>query len=172
MKTRLCKLTVASALLILLISTHGYSQGDTFLTRVQGKWLGEGTVFGSAAVVQIKWEWVLAGKFMRLDLRHEVASNSSKQVFEGQAYYQPQGVDKYAAHWFDSRGVTFPIKAYVEGNTLTSLWGSPDKEEGKSTYQLVDDSTLRVVDSVKQNDIGITLGVAGAFGLTRLMTNL
>ena len=90
---------------------------------------------------------------MRLNLRHEVsAPNSSKQIFEGQAYYQPQGIDKYAAQWFDSRGVTFPIKAYVEGNTLTSLWGSPDKEEGKSTYQLVDDSTLRVVDSVKQKD--------------------
>ena len=90
---------------------------------------------------------------MKVSLRHEVSTpNNSKQIFEGLAYYQPQGTDKYAAHWFDSRGVTFPIKAYVEGNTLTSLWGSPDKEEGKSTYQLIDDSTLRVVDSVKQKD--------------------
>ena len=90
---------------------------------------------------------------MTLSLRHEVsAPNSSKQIFEDHAYYQPQGMDKYAAHWFDSRGVPFPIKAYVEGNTLTSLWGSPDKEEGKSTYQLIDDGTLRVVDSVKQKD--------------------
>ena len=153
MKTRLCKLTVASALLIFLIPTHASSQGDAFLTRVQGDWVGEGKVFGNTAVVQIKWEWVLAGKFVKLSLRHEVgAPNNSKQIFEGQAYYQPQGADKYAAHWFDSRGVTFPIKAYVEGNTLTSLWGSPDKEEGKSTYQLIDDSTLRVVDSVKQKD--------------------
>ena len=153
MKTRWAKLTFVSALLLFLIPTHASSQTDTLLSRVQGNWLGEGTIFGNAAVVQIKWESVLASKFMKLSLRHEVSTpNNSKQIFEGLAYYQPQGTDKYAAHWFDSRGVTFPIKAYVEGNTLTSLWGSPDKEEGKSTYQLIDDSTLRVVDSVKQKD--------------------
>ncbi len=33
-----------------------------------------------------------------------------------------------------------------------ALWGSPEKEEGKSTYRLLDEGTMEVVDSVKQKD--------------------
>ena len=153
MKTRLLKLTFVAALLVFIIPTHASSQADTFLTRLQGDWQGEGTVFGRAATLQIKWEWILNNKFLRLSLRHESrAPNNTNQIFEGQAYYRPEGMDKYAAHWFDSRGVTFTIRSHVEGNTLTSFWGSPDTEEGKSTYQLINHSTLQVVDAVKQKD--------------------
>lgn len=153
MKTRLFKLTFMSALLLFVVPTYGSSQAATLLMRLQGNWEGQGKVFGRAAVVQLKWEWVLASKFMRLGLRHEVsAANKENQIFEGHAYYSPQGADKFAAQWFDSRGVTFPIKAHVEGSTLIAFWGSPEKEEGKTTYRLIDDSTLQVVDAVKQND--------------------
>src|SRR5262245_45728536 len=144
MKNRLFKLTFVCTLLVFLIPTHVSSQAGSFLTRLQGNWQGEGTVFGRPATLQIKWESILNDKFMKLSLRQEMeARNSSRQIFEGHAYYQPKGMDKYAAQWFDSRGVTFPINSYVEGDTLTSLWGSPNTEEGKSTYQLIDDSTLR-----------------------------
>ena len=153
MKIRLLRLTVVSALLVFFVPVRASSQADMFLTRLLGNWQGEGTVLGKAATVQINWEWILNDKFLRLSVRHETnAPNNTKQIFEGQAYYYAQGTDKYAAHWFDSRGVTFTIKSHVEGNTLTSFWGSPDTEEGKSTYQLIDGTTLRVVDAVKQKD--------------------
>lgn len=141
-----------SVLLLLLVPVQASSQ-DKFLNSLQGEWHGEGKAFGGAALMQIKWEWVLNNKFLRLTMRNEIsAPNRPKQIFEGQAYYRENGVDKYAAHWFDSRGITFPIKAQLEGNTLIASWGTPETEEGRSTYQLIDQTTLEVVDAVKQKD--------------------
>lgn len=129
------------------------SQNNQFLSRLEGSWQGDGKAFGMAANMQLKWEWVLNKKFLRLSLKNEMSTpNGQKQVFEGQAYYQAAGADKYEAQWFDSRGVTFPIKAHLEGDALVAMWGSPDKEEGKSVYRLVDASTLEVIDNVKQKD--------------------
>lgn len=129
------------------------SQNNQFLSRLEGSWQGDGKAFGMAANMQLKWEWVLNKKFLRLSLKNEMSTpNGQKQVFEGQAYYQAMGADKYEAQWFDSRGVTFPIKAHLEGDALVAMWGSPDKEEGKSVYRLVDASTLEVIDNVKQKD--------------------
>src|SRR5687767_67652 len=142
-----------SFLLLLLVPAYASPQDDKFLKRLQGDWEGEGKALGGAARLRIKWEWVLENKFLRLSLKSEIAgADGAKRVFEGQAYYRPDGVDKYAAHWFDSRGMTFPIKAQLEGNALVAWWGSPDTEEGKSTYQLIDETTMEVVDSVKQKD--------------------
>jgi lipocalin len=140
---------VFAALLLLFVP----SQSNQFLSRLEGSWQGDGKAFGMAANMQLKWEWVLNKKFLRLSLKNEMsAPNGQKQVFEGQAYYQATAADKYEAHWFDSRGVTFPIKAHLEGDALVALWGSPDKEEGKSVYRLVDAGTLEVIDNVKQKD--------------------
>jgi len=143
----------APILLLLLTPSQATSQSNQFFARLEGSWQGEGKAFGMGARLQIKWEWVLEKKFLRLTLRNEMSTpNGQKQTFEGQAYYQSSAGDKSDAHWFDSRGVTFPIKAHVEGDALVALWGSPDKEEGKSTYRLIDDGTLEVVDTVKQKD--------------------
>lgn len=140
-------------LVLLLIPVCAFAQRDNFLSRLHGEWEGEGKAFGGAARLRLKWEWVLDNKFLRLSLRNEMSGpDGAKQLFEGQAYYRSAGVDKYAAHWFDSRGTTFPIRATLDGNMMTSWWGSPETEEGKSTYQLIDDQTLEVVDSVKQKD--------------------
>ena len=142
-----------SLLLVLLSSASAASQPNAFFSRLEGTWHGEGKAFGMAARLQIKWEWVLQKKFLRLMLKNEMTTaNGQPQLFEGQAYYQAVGNDKFEAHWFDSRGVSFPIKAHLEGDALIAFWGSPDKEEGKSIYRLVDDATLEVVDTVKQKE--------------------
>lgn len=139
--------------LVLVFPFQAAAQTDKFLNSLKGDWQGEGKAFGGAAHLRLKWEWVLDNKFLRLTLRNEIsAPNGAKQIFEGQAYYRSAGVDKYQAHWFDSRGTTFPIRALLEDNTLTAWWGSPETEEGKSTYQLIDEATMQVVDSVKQKD--------------------
>ena len=153
-----------SLLLLLLVPAHASSQEDKFLQRLQGDWEGEGQAFGGPARLRVKWEWVLENKFLRLSLKSEMsAADGAKRLFEGQAYYRPDGADKYVAHWFDSRGVTFPIKAKLDGSTLVAWWGSPETEEGKSTYQLIDDTTMEVVDSVKQKD-----GTFREFGRAKL----
>lgn len=149
MKSRIVAL---SLLLVLAFPLHAGAQADKFLNSLKGDWEGEGKAFGGAALLRLKWEWVLDNKFLRLTLRNEINAPNGKQIFEGQAYYRSAGVDKYQAHWFDSRGTTFPIRALLEGNTLTAWWGSPETEEGKSTYRLIDEATMLVVDSVKQKD--------------------
>jgi hypothetical protein len=150
MKARIVTL---SLLLVFALPICAAAQTDKFLNSLKGDWEGEGKAFGGAALLRLKWEWVLDNKFLRLTLRNEISmANGAKQIFEGQAYYRSAGVDKYQAHWFDSRGTTFPIRALLEDNTMTAWWGSPETEEGKSTYQLIDEATLEVVDSVKQKD--------------------
>ena len=147
------KTAIVALFFVLVFAVPALSQSDKFLNSLQGEWEGEGKAFGGTALMRIKWEWVLNNKFLRLSLRNEIsAPDRPKQIFEGQAYYRANGVDKYAAHWFDSRGVSFPIKAQLDRHTLIASWGSPETEEGKSTYQLIDEATMEVVDSVKQKD--------------------
>jgi hypothetical protein len=143
---------LAVSLLVFLTATTALSEPNAFLSRLEGNWAGEGKAFGMSTKMQIKWEWVLQKKFLRLTLKNEMSAPNRPQVFEGQAYYQSVGPDKFEAHWFDSRGIVFPIRAQLEGDALVASWGSPDKEEGKTTYRLVDDSTLEVIDTVKQKD--------------------
>mgnify|MGYP003575646260 FL=1 len=151
-------------LLLLVLPAQAAAQDDKFLNRLHGEWQGEGNAFGGPAHLQIKWEWVLENKFLRLHLKSEMSgADGTKRVFEGQAYYRSDGNDKYSAQWFDSRGVTFPIKAQLDGKTLVAWWGSPSTEEGKSTYQLIDETTLEVVDAVKQKD-----GTFREFGRAKL----
>lgn len=153
-----------SLLLLFLIPVLASPQQDKFLSRLQGDWEGDGKALGGTAHLRIKWEWVLDNKFLRLTLKSEMTTaNGAKRVFEGQAYYRSNGADKYAAHWFDSRGVAFPINAQLDGNTLVALWGSPESEQGKSTYQLIDETTMEVVDLVKQKD-----GTFREFGRAKL----
>ncbi len=147
------KRSFASVFLLLVASVQVSAQSEKFLSRLQGSWQGEGKAFGMPANLQVKWEWVLGNKFLRLSLKNEMrAANGQVQVFEGQAFYRATAADKCEAHWFDSRGINFPIKAQVEADTLIAFWGSPEKEEGKSSYRLIDDQTLEVVDWVKQKD--------------------
>lgn len=129
------------------------SQADAFLSRLTGTWQGEGKAFGMLARLHMKWEWVLGNKFLRLSLRNEMRSaNGQIQIFEGHAYYQPAGAGKYEAKWFDSRGISFPIKAHTEGDGLIVLWGSPEQEQGKSVYRIIDPGKVEVVDSSLQKD--------------------
>ncbi len=152
MKISRHKLLAVSTLLVLLTATTATTQTNAFLSRLEGTWQGEGKAFGMPAKMEIKWEWVLVEKFLRLTLENDMGAPNSRRLFQGRAYYKAISADKFEAHWFDSRGESFPIKAQLEGDALVAFWGSPEKEEGKSVYRLVDDSTLEVVDSVKQKD--------------------
>lgn len=157
-KTHVSQFLFLPALFLLLLISSGYAQSPTepLLNRFSGTWSGEGKAFGRTARLDMKWERVLGNKFVRLSLRNEMQSSSGqKQVFEGHAYYQGVGATsdgKYEARWFDSRGVSFHIKAQTEGDSLVAFWGSPETEQGKSVYQIIAPDKMEVVDSVRQKD--------------------
>ena len=141
-----------AALLLVLVAGIAYPQTESVFKRLSGSWSGEGKAMGMPATLRMTWDWVLGEKFLRLSLRNEMtAANGQVQFFEGHAYYQPSA-NKCEGTWFDSRGISFPIKCNVDGDSVTALWGSPEQEQGKSVYRLLADGNLEVVDSVKQPD--------------------
>lgn len=149
MRNRMILLGLA---LLLLVPGRTYSQTESIFKRLHGSWNGEGKTMGAPATLRMNWEWVLDGKFLRLSLKNEIRNTSGQvQLFEGHAYYQP-AEGKCEGTWFDSRGVTFPIKCSVAGQAITALWGGVGQENGKSVYSLLSDGKLEVVDSVKQKD--------------------
>ena len=138
--------------LLLFTASAVYPQSDAIFKRLHGSWSGEGKTLEMPASLRMSWEWVLGEKFLRLSLKNEMkAANGQVQHFEGHAYYQPSEA-KCEGTWFDSRGMSFPIKCTVEGQALTAMWGAAGTENGKSVYSLLSDGKLEVVDSVKQKD--------------------
>jgi hypothetical protein len=73
-------------------------------------------------------------------------------LFEGHAYYRPAGEGRYRGMWFDNAGMFRPLDARRDGDALVSQWGTPDTEQGETTYRLLPDGKMDVVDRVKGQD--------------------
>jgi len=122
--------------------------GDTLLSRFAGQWTGTGTVLNQPSKISISWTWQLNGQFIRLTFRNEMP----KSMFEGHAYYRPSGEGHYRGMWFDNSGMLRPLDATRQGDALVSKWGTPDTEEGETTYRLLPDGKMEIVDRVKSKD--------------------
>lgn len=122
--------------------------------QLEGFWQGEGKFSGMQASAQAKWEWMLGGKFLRLNIRYEMKlPDGKKQAFEGHGYYKPKGNGKYEGRWFDSQGNSYPVQGTLENGTLTSMWGESENYNGKSVYRFsATEKTLEVTDFTKQKD--------------------
>ena len=125
---------------------------DPLLSRLAGQWSGTGTVLNQPAKIQMSWSWELGGRFMRLTFRNEMGSAPTINVFEGHAYYRPTGDGHYRGMWFDNAGMFRPLDGRRDGDALVSKWGTPETEEGETTYRLRPDGTLDVTDRVKGKD--------------------
>ena len=136
---------------------------DPLLSRLSGQWTGTGTVLKQTSAIQMSWSWELGGQFLRLTFRNEMGTAPKVSVFEGHAYYRALGEGRYRGMWFDNSGTLRPIEARRAGEALVANWGTPDTEEGETTYRLVSDSELEVVDRVKSKD-----GTWREFGRSRL----
>lgn len=137
------------------------------VARLVGRWTGSGTILGQPSTIELQWTRVLDGKFVRLTHTSRIGAAPKTTVFEGHAYYEAQASGGYRATWFDSSGQTRPITGVTTTDALVASWGSPATEEGETTYTLLGDGQLEVVDRVK----GRT-GVWREFGRTRLSRTL
>lgn len=136
------------------------SAPDALLTRLAGEWSGTGTVLNQPAKISATWTWELGGQFLRLTFRNEMP----KATFEGHAYYRASGNDRYRGMWFDNSGMLRPLEATRDGDALVSKWGTPETEEGETTYRLLPDGRMEVTDRVKSKD-----GTWRVFGQSGLM---
>ena len=136
------------------------SAPDQLLTQFAGQWSGTGTVLNQPAKISATWTWELGGQFLRLTFRNEMP----KATFEGHAYYRPSGEGRYRGMWFDNSGMFRPLDAKRDGDALVSKWGTPETEEGETTYRLLPDGKMEVTDRVKSKD-----GTWRVFGQSGLM---
>ena len=122
------------------------------LVGLTGAWTGTGTILGQASNVEMQWTPVLGGRFVRLTFASHIGPLPKTQHFEGHAYYEVRPDGRVRATWFDSSGQTRPIEATANPTTLVSAWGTPETEVGETTYRLVSQHEMAVVDRVRQKD--------------------
>jgi len=119
---------------------------DPIVDFMTGRWEGTGTILGQPARAKLDWTPVLGGRFARLTWLSHIGVAPKVQRFEGHAYYQRAAVGR--AMWFDSSGMVRPIAAAIAGDALVATWGTPETEQGETTYRRVSANELEVVDRV------------------------
>ena len=134
--------------LLLALVLAAQANGDALLNRFAGNWSGTGTVLNQPSKISISWVWELGGQFLRLSFKNEMP----KATFEGHAYYRPAGEGRYRGMWFDNSGMFRPLDAQRDGDALVSKWGTPQTEEGETTYRLMSDTRMDIIDRVKSKD--------------------
>jgi hypothetical protein len=140
-------------LLLALIARFGAQTGaDPLLSRLAGTWAGTGTVLDQPAKIEMEWAWQLNGQFLKLSFKNQMGTAPRINVFEGHAYYRAVGDGRYRGMWFDNSGMFRPLDARREGESLVSQWGTPETEQGETTYRLLADGKMEVVDRVKGKD--------------------
>jgi hypothetical protein len=132
-----------------------------FIDQLIGSWRGAGTLFGASATFQMKWEWTLDSQFVRLTFENRIPQADGKDfALKAQAFYKLTGEDQYEGTWFDSRGMVLPLNATAEDSSLVTLWGSPETEQGKTVYRIVQRDSIEVDDFVVKNGDWMAFGKA------------
>jgi hypothetical protein len=119
---------------------------DPLLARFAGQWSGEGPVLEMPASVQLTWEWMLGGQFLRLTFVNQMGPS---RRFEGHAYYRALGGGRCRGTWFDNSGMIRPIDASQVGESMVAKWGTAETELGETTYRLMPDGSMEIVDRVQ-----------------------
>lgn len=140
-------------LIVALVLTLQTTASDPLLARLVGVWTGAGTVLGQPARVQMAWDPTLDGSFVRLTFVNDIGPADKTRKFEGHAYYHlAEDGATYRGTWMDNSGAIRPIEATRDGDALVARWGTPQTEEGETTYRFVSWTRLEVVDRVKSRD--------------------
>ena len=148
---------VVSALLISALSAPGQEASPAgwppVIAALEGEWEGTGTLFGDAAAFTMEWTPVLGGRFMRLRFTNAfVRDGDVTPVLEAEAFYRLEDDASLAGHWFDTRGVIITLRGVVEDDALVADWSAEGIEDGRTTYRVVDATTVEVTDLVQTPD--------------------
>lgn len=126
-----------------------------------GPWEGSGTLLGSEAEFKMNWQSVLEDQFLKLEFQNKRTSGSGNElILTSHAYYQQKSDSLFQGTWFDSRGITFPLRGTLKGSTFTVNWGSPETEQGKTIYTLTSDTEITVTDYFLRETTYVKFGEA------------
>ena len=158
--------TLAVIGLMGLLLTRVALSAEVFLEKVEGTWQGGGEVRGMSSQQAMVWSTVLGGQFTHLEFDNRMRqSEESEYRFMAKAFYKSEPDGRVTGHWFDSRGVEFPLHGTQTASSLTIEWGTPETELGRTEYKLVDDG-LKITDEVLGAD-----GEWKVFGSSELNRN-
>ena len=142
-------LALVTLVLALLAAPPASAQETPVIDDMIGAWVGSGTLFGADAAFAMTWEWALGERFVRLTFQNKVeGADGGPRVLDAEAFYRPMGAGRFEGTWFDTRGMVLQLIGTAEERTLTTLWGSPETEEGRTVYRLLEDNRLEVEDWV------------------------
>ena len=124
-------------------------------------WTGSGILMGSPATFEMHWRWELGKRFLKLEFQNKRETADGKEiVFKAHAYYKAVGDSLYEGTWFDSRGVTFPLRGVVRHNEFIVEWGSEETELGRTVYTVQSPGEMKVTDFIFRDDRHIKFGEA------------
>lgn len=148
-------------LVYLLLFSCTISAQSIMETLEDTRWEGTGTLMNSPATYKMHWERTLDNSFIKLQFENKRVDKDGKEInFKSHAYYKVGEASKVTGTWFDSRGISFPLKGSVSKKELIIFWGSPETEEGKTRYTLQSDTEIHVMDYILRNGTYLPFGKA------------
>lgn len=144
-----------------LILACGTARADIW-ESLAGRWTGSGEVSGMAASVELEFRGALAGRGHHLLFSNDMRGADGKAwPFRAEAFYLCEKDGACSGHWYDTRGMTLPLKTISQKDRLIVEWGDDGTERGRTTYRIDADGKLRITDEVRGKD-----GAWKVFGTT------
>ena len=134
---------------LLALSLAAASAGsDDIFGQLAGTWKGGGEVRGMPSEQSMVWAPALDGRFTRLQFSNRMTTPDGGEFhFQAHAYYRVMPDGAVSGHWFDSRGVSFPLNGSQAPACLSIEWGTADTELGRTGYCILE-GRLDVTDEV------------------------
>lgn len=123
------------------------SAAPATLDWMVGEWSGKGKLFGRDSEVELIVKPVAAGAAYSLDYRIYVAAdgNATEMRFAAHGFFQRGKGRKWHGRWVDNFGNLHDISGTLDAQAMTTLWGSPSTEIGRSSYSIIG-GQLQIVD--------------------------
>ncbi|MEQ1550172.1 hypothetical protein [Sphingorhabdus sp.] len=147
-------LTLATMLVALAIPATAHAQttpaesaAPATLDWMVGEWSGKGKLFGRNSEVELTVRPVAAGAAYSLDYRIYVAADgdATELRFAAHGFFQRGKGRKWHGRWVDNFGNLHDISGTLDAQAMTTVWGSPSTEIGRSSYSIVG-GQLQIVD--------------------------
>lgn len=103
---------------------------------------------GFAEGARCSLNWVVGADVERMEVAYQVVAADGALLFGGEGEYRA-AASGFAGMWSDTSGSQRPLQSTFADGALTTLWGTPETEEGRTRYALDDDGGLSVTDWVK-----------------------
>ncbi|WP_262694386.1 hypothetical protein [Kordiimonas aquimaris] len=151
--TRYGNAVLLTAVLLVTAAFPSTATDDPPLASFMGDWQSNGDAFGRPAVSTIKFAPAFGGKLVHLQYNINIITNGTPTpAFSGVAYYKQLTDDRYQAFWADIEGSIHPIASTLEGQALTSIWGTEETRLGRTRYEILSDGTMRITDWARVDD--------------------